>query len=303
MKTSKTLATALLAVSTLALAGCYGPQVQVSSGYVAKIVTKTGMSGDIIQPSMFRLNSNCVDCDRATLLEVSDRPIKEQIEVFMPKDQLKLNFDMTGTIRIPNDPKVINNIFDRIPAGPVNPQWAGADDPSRVNIITFDNVYGTYGRDLIREVSRSVVAKYTINQILENRDTIVAEITASVKEKTKGAPIEVVRMSFGAINLPPVIAEAKERGAEREETLRAAEANKQLAMKQQEIELIEADTVRQVDQKLAQNISPVILQQRWLKVMETLAANPNKTVYVMPAQAFGDPTLMMPLLNKAFSGN
>lgn len=300
MKTTKTLTAMALALSTLALAGCYGPEVQVPSGYVAKLVTKTGMTGDIIQPSMFRLNSNCVDCDRATLLEVSDRPVKEQIEVFMPKDQLKLNFDMTATIRIPNDEKVINNIFDRIPSQAVNEGWAGADDHTRVSIVTFDSVYGTYGRDLIREVSRSVVAKYTINQILENRDTIVAEISTSVREKTKGTPIEVVRMSFGAITLPAVIADAKENGAAREEQLRAAEANKQLALKQQEIELIEADTVRQVDAKLAQNISPVIIQQRWLKVMEILAQNDNKTVYILPANAIGDPTIMMPTLNKAF---
>jgi hypothetical protein len=301
MKTSKTFAATLFAVSTLALAGCNGPQVQVPNGYVAKLVTKSGMSGDVIQPSMFRLNAMCTDCDRATLLEVSDRAIKEPIEVFMPKDQLKMNFDMTATVRIPNDPKVINNVFDRVPSQAVNAAWTSVDDPSRVSIITFDNVYGTYGQDLIREVSRSIVAKYSINQILEQRETIAAEIFAAVREKTKGTPIEVMRMSFGAITLPDVIATAKERGAEREEQLRSAEANKQLALKQQEIELIEADTVRQVDQKLAQNISPVILQQRWLKIMEILAGNNSKTVYVMPAQAFGDPSIMMPTLNKAMS--
>lgn len=299
MKTTKTLTAIALAFSAFALAGCYGPQVQVPSGYVAKLVTTSGMTGDIIQPSMFRLNSNCVDCDRATLLEVSDRPIKEAIEVFMPKDQLKLNFDMTGTIRIPNDVKVINNIFDRIPSTPVNEGWPGTEDSSRVNIISFETVYNTYGKDVIREVSRSIVAKYTINQILENRDGIVAEISAAVREKTKGTPIEIVRMSFGAIALPEVIVNAKENGAEREEQLRAAEANRQLALKRQEIELIEADTVRLVDQKLAQGSSPVIMQQRWLKIMETLAGNQAKTVYVMPAQAFGDPSIMMPVLNKA----
>lgn len=299
MKNAKTFLVSVAAIAMLT--ACNGPQVQVPNGYVAKLVTKSGMSGDVIQPSMFRLNAWCTDCDRATILEVSDRAVKEQIEVFMPKDQLKMNFDMTGTLRIPNDEKVINNVFDRVPSTGVNVGWAGADDPSRVSIITFDKVYSTYGQDLIREVSRSVVAKYSINQILENRESIAAEIFNTVREKTKGTPIEVMRMSFGAITLPDVISTAKEKGAEREEQLRAAEANKQLALKQQEIELIEADTVRQVDQKLAQNVSPVILQQRWLKIMETLASNDSKTVYVMPAQAFGDPSIMMPTLNKAMS--
>lgn len=38
------------------------------------------------------------------------------------------------------------------------------------------------------------------------------------------------------------------------------------------------------------------------KVYGWVDSNDNKTVYVMPAQAFGDPTLMMPVYNKAFSG-
>lgn len=290
----------LAAVASMALlTACNGPQVQVPPGFVAKLSTKSGLSSDVIQPGMFRLNTFCSDCDRAILAEVSDRPVKESIEVFMPKDQLKLNFDMTATIRISNEEKVVNMMFDRLPSTPINPEAGLADDASRVSIISFDTVYATYGRDLIREVSRSVVAKYTINQLMENRDSVVAEIFSAVKEKTKGTPIEVIRLSFGAITLPDVITTAKENAKTREEELAAAEANKQLALKQQEIELIEADTQVKVDQKLAGNVSQAVMAQRWLAVMDKLAENDSKTVYVMPAQAFGDPTLMMPVYNNA----
>lgn len=291
------LVAALLAATTLT--ACAGPQVQVPPGFVAKLSTKTGLSEDVIQPGMFRLNAMCTDCDRAVLAEVSDRQVSEQIEVFMPKDQLKLTFNMTATLRIPNKKEVVNQMFARIPSVGINPEAGVADDPSRVSIIRFADVYKVYVQDLFRDSSRSITSNYTINQILENRDNIANEILVRLVEKTKGSPIEVLRVNFGDISLPPVIAEAKERGAEREEQLRAAEANKQLAYKQQEIELIEADTQVKVDQKLAGNISQAVMAQRWLAVMDKLASNQSKTVYVMPAQAFGDPTLMMPVYNKA----
>lgn len=298
---SRILLTGVALAAAMLATGCNGPQVKVPPGYVAKLSTKDGVSKDVIRPGIFRLNNFCVDCDQAILLEASDKALAEEIEVFMPKDQLKLTFNVTGLFRVANEDKVVNTIFDRLPAQGINPESGIADDPSRVRIISFDQVYKTYGEQVVREVARSIVSKYSINEVQENREKIAAEIYAAVKEKTKGTPIEVVRLSFGSITLPDVIANAKEAGAKREEDLRAAEANKQLALKQQEIELIEADTVRQVDQKLAQNVSPVILQQRWLKIMETLAANDSKTVYIMPAQAFGDPSIMMPTLNKAMS--
>lgn len=280
------------ALAATALLGACGKQVSIEPGYIGKLNTPSGLSEETIPPSKIRLNGMCFVCDDLYLLEASDRRVVEKITVFMPKDQLNIDMDVRATLAIENDPATVNPIFARIPAEET------AKD--RIFKISFARVYQTYGEAVIRESVRGVMVKYTIDQIMEKREEISAELQATVRNRLKGTPITVKNLGMADVQFPPTIVEAKIAVREAEEGIKKAKAAEELALKQQTIDLIEADTQVKVAKKLAEGVSEAFVTQRWLKVMEQLASNDQKTVIILPAEAIGDPSVMMPTMNRAY---
>lgn len=158
----------LLFSTILFLTGC-GQMVEVPPANVGKILTKNGFSADVIQPSKFRLDPCIPYCDSLIILQAGDIPMKETMVVFMPQDKLNLTVEIRGTFSIPNDPKSLNMLFDRIPA----------ED----NKISFERVYLTYGQPAIRGIVRNEIVKYTIADVLANRDAIGQNIHTAIVEK------------------------------------------------------------------------------------------------------------------------
>ena len=95
------------------LAAC-GQVVEVPPAHVGKILTKEGFRPDVVPPSKFRLAACMAYCDALVILEAADRGIKEEMNLFMPKDQLQLGFDVRATVSISNDQRTVDSIFARI---------------------------------------------------------------------------------------------------------------------------------------------------------------------------------------------
>jgi hypothetical protein len=74
--------------------------------------------------------------------------------------------------------------------------------------------------------------------------------------------------------------------------LKEAESRLEVAKKQQEIDLLEAETQVLVEKKLAESVSKAFVTQRALKVMEVMAKSNNK-VFVIPNEALQNPSMMM----------
>ena len=101
---------AILIMAAFVLTGCVGAKVEVPPAHVGKILTKNGFSPETIPPSKFRLPWCFYWCDRLVLLEASDTMLKEEFDLFMPLDELKLGVEVRGTFTIPSDPEVVASL-------------------------------------------------------------------------------------------------------------------------------------------------------------------------------------------------
>jgi len=293
-----------LAISALTTTACVGPQVEVPPAYVGKITTDSGFQEGIIPPSRFRLEGMCMICDGLVLVEASDVAQKEQMKIYMPKDELNLTVDVRGVFTISSEESNAEKIFDRVTAQPSNMG-------DRVSVIPMTRVYETYGQAVLREAVRTTLTKYTIAQVMENRESIGTELTQIVRKKLSATPITTKQFGLADIQPPAVIVAAREAAKEREIAiqreeaekqikLKRAEADLQVAVKQQEVDLKEAETQVLVNKTLAEGVNKAFVTQRWLKIMAELAANPDGKVIIMPAEAMQNPALMMGSMQHSF---
>ena len=275
-------ASALALAAVLFLSAC-GEMVQVPPAHTGKVLTKNGYKPDNVPPSKFRLDMCWFYCDELILLELSDTGMKESFRLFMPKDQLNMSFDIRFTMSIRNDPSSIDSVYARIPAIDEGDLDAGGLIPSM-------NVYRTYGQPILREVIRTVVAKYEINEVASSRETINAEVYAAVTEALQGTPISVKRLAFADIQFPEVIVEAKIKAAERRAAIQQAEAEKQVMLVNMQAELErakaeravrreKAEAAREENEIFSESVTERYLQYKALEVLEAMANNPN-TVFV-----------------------
>ncbi len=295
------LIAALVAVTLLT--GC-GDPVEVPPAHVGKLSTESGLQEGIIQPSKFRLEGFCLNCDNLILVEASDYGAKESMQIYMPKDQLNLTVDIRGVFTISADKANVEKVFARVPADQTN--------SSRIRVIPMTKVYGIYAQPVIRETVRSLLTEYTIAEVMENRDAISQSLAQEVRKRLGVTPITTIRFGLADVQPPEVIVKAREKAKEREIAIQQAEADKQVslkqaeaalevAIKQQEVDLKEAETQVLVNTRLAEGVNDAFVTQRWLKIMGELAANPDGRVIILPYEALKNPAMLMGTFNQALA--
>jgi hypothetical protein len=201
----KSVVLIVVSLAILGFGGCsfIGKKVQVPPAHVGKVLTKNGYKPDSVPPSVFRLDGCIAYCDALVLLEVSDRPMRESFQLFMPKDQLNMSFDVRMTMSISKSQ--INSIYDRI--------------PPHKGLIPFDTVYKTYAQPVIRDVVRQVISKYSINEVASSRERISLELFQTVGKALNGAALDIKRFGLADVQFPSVITTAKENAAKRREEI------------------------------------------------------------------------------------
>lgn len=281
-----------------------GTTVEVPPAHVGKLSTKSGLQAGIIQPSKLRLSDMCLTCDNLILSEASDYPVKESMPIFMQQDTLNLTVEVRGTVAISSEETNVEKVFARVPATPI-------EDNLRVSKISMETVYVTYAQPIIRETTRTIITKYNIKQVMENRDAIGQEIWQAVRDRLKATPITMVQFGLADVQPPPVIVAAQEAAKSREIAIQQAEADKQVALKtaeaayevavkQQQVDLKEAQTQVLVEQKLSEGVNQAFVAQRSLRVLEQLAKSDNK-VFFLPLEAFTNPSLLLGTVGEGFS--
>ena len=304
---------AVLAAAVL-LAGC-GERVEVPPAHIGKVLTKNGYKPDNVPPSKFRLEACLWYCDKLILAELSDSGMKESFKLFMPKDQLNMSFDIRFTMSIRNDRESIDSLFARIPAvtsckSPDIADPESCNDLDASGIIPSLKVYRIYGQPVLREVVRTVIAKYEINEVASSREVINAEVYKEVSAALQGTPIAVKRLAFADIQFPKVIVDAKEAAKKRETEIQKAEADKQIMLvtMQTKLERAKADRAVRREQALAaqeenaifsKSVTDEYLKYKHLEVLATLAGNPN-AVFV-PYSALDNLGLSQRIFNPALS--
>lgn len=287
-------------ISTMILVSC-GKRVEVPPAHIGLVKTETGIEDEIRQPSSFRLPFSLTVKNQLITIETSNFQVREEISMFMPKDQLKFDVDIRGICSI--DQSMGKKIADKIPAS------QGEDDILR---ISSTPVYSTYAQQVIRSQARSVLAKYTITEVLTNLDQVSDEIYEKVSNETKGSPIRLVRLDISKAQPPKVIMDAQELRKKREVAIDQAEAEKAIALKEAEsrfaveqknqaIDLLEAETQVLVEKKLSESVNSAFVTQRALKILEKMAESPNK-VFVLPSEALQNPSIMLGIHQQGVKG-
>ena len=286
----------VLALSLL-MVGC-GSRVDIPPAHVGKILTRNGYAPETLPPSKFRLPACVAYCDKLVILQASDVGLKESMTVFMPEDKLNLVVEIRGTYSIPSSQKYVDSIFDRV----VAKEWT-----SNTSIITAQVVYETYGQQALRGIVRSGITKYTIADILAQREAIGQNIHAAVTEKmaAQDTPIILSRFELADIQPPKVIVDAQENAKRREIDIQKAEADAQVQLVEADRDLEVAKRRRLVDREKAEaiaeqnriaanSVTPELLAYRRLEAAEriyTELAN-SENVIIVPAesQAFSSTT-------------
>ena len=275
----------VLVLSMLALVGC-GSKVEIPPAHVGKILTKNGYAPDTLSPSKFRLPFCLQHCDKLILLEVADMRFDESMELFMPMDKLKLEIDVRGTFSIPKTTAVVDALYDNLLA---------EDDK-----ITGVKVYDTYGRQALRGVVRSELVKYTIADILSQRETIGKNVHAAIQKKLVDThtPMVVSRFELASVLPPEVIVKAQEAAKQREIDIQKVEADAQVRMVEAEKDLEVAKAQRMIEREkaeamaeqnriAAEAITPQVLAYKKLEAAITIYSELAKSnnVVIVPADS------------------
>lgn len=284
MSLIRSAAVALAAV--VVLTGC-SPTI-IPPAFKGKILTTSGYNVEILEPSKI----NVWGRDELVLVETGMRTVSETMVVKM-KDKLDLTFEVRFRTRVAGSEAVLNSMFN--------------DLTVTRNTVTLDQVYGIYGRDVVQQVSRSVVGKYRTEEVPENFDAITQELARSLTAAMANSPLEVSNFTLAGLQYPPTITQAIERQSERllaidtETNQQAIETVKRtnsliLAQMDQEVELTRARTLRDANKITADGLSDALIRYRALDVQMKQAENGN-AVFV-PYEAMGTSGMSNRIFNK-----
>lgn len=294
---------AVISLLAVSMAACVGPREEVPVASVGKILTPSGFEEGLIQPSSIRLDFCWAwqACDKLVVLETPDRPKLENLQLFMPKDNLNLVFEVRFNALV--DPANVEHVFKSVTSEQIH---------SRLKYIPFDMVYDTYGKPTIRGVVRNVMSKYTISEVMANREAISIEVANAVEKRLQEnkSPLKIVRFELANIQPPEIIVKAQEAAAEREIEVQKAEADAKIELTKAERELEVAKKQRLVKREralalkeeneiAAKVVSPAWLKMRELEVLEKIA-NSGNSLIIAPgiAAQLGDAAVLSKVLSK-----
>ena len=277
-----------------------GALVTIPNAHVGKVKATSGFESQLRRPSIFRLPASWFGLNPSKLViaQVSDNRVVEEIaNLYMPLDKLNLSYQVVGTFAVSDKPERIGALYDRLTP-------AGADDPNTM-VISFDQVYGTYGQQAVRTISQEVVAQYSIEHVLNNLDSVSAEIQERINERLAETPISIKYCGLGTISPPGLIVEAQEKARKRQIEIETANAQKQVnltkadaayqvGLKRQQIQLTEAETQVMTNLVLSDSISPAYVAQRALKVLDGFATDSDVT-FLLSTKVFEDPASLLGL--------
>ena len=272
----KMLKYGVVLAAVLGLVGC-GKAVEVPSATVAKIMGTSGWRDGIITTSKFRLDKCWTYCDKLVTLDVSDQQISESMELFMPKDKLKVTYDLRMTVAVKS------NSYEEIFAKVAQEQQGNQE--ARINLNT---VYKTYAQQVIRAEAREIISKYSIAEVVSSREAINDELADKLaKSISTKTPFAVRYVGLADVRYPQVITEAQENAAERREKIQQEEAQLEISkvalerqlqeqQLQRKIDVEKAEAEAEVNRVLADSITPSYKAYRSLQIMEKIAGSTNK---------------------------
>lgn len=253
------------------LAAC-GEKVEVPPAHVGKIMGKDGYQENLIPTSKFRLEKCWGYCDRLVTLDIADKAYREELNIFIPADQLNLGVTVQATLSI--NPKKTEELFKAISPKEVTDQ---------LSVIENQRIYQTYASQIIQKEVREYLSQYSIAQIASSNEKINSELSMKLQEVISDrTPFNVRFVGITGLKYPEIITKAQEAAAERREAIQQEEAQAKVTEVKLEAQLKEARLQRAIEKEkaetealaqrvLAESVDPRVLQLRKLEIEKTLA--------------------------------
>jgi len=266
----------------MSVSGCFwGEKVEVPPASVGMVLGKNGYQGDIVPPSRFRLSPCFFNCDKLVVIEAGDAGMKEAMTVLMPEDNLDLGIDVRFTLALSEDRNQILSVFDRVVPTRLESGGFGT---------TLAQIYTVYGQSVVRNTVRSTLSEYSISEIAANQSAVSERLRQEVSEDLKKTPLEIKQFGLADIRFPAIITQAREAAQSRKIDIERAEADAQVKIREaqarlevaraeREADLLEAETVAEANQILANGVTPELLEYRKWQVIEKMAANKNSVFF------------------------
>lgn len=275
MKTLNTMKITLIAASVALLAAC-GQRVEVPPAHVGKIMTKDGYQENLIPTSKFRLEQCMTYCDRLVVMDIADKAYSENLNIFIPEDQLNLGVTVQATLSI--NPKKTEELFKAI---------SPKEENDHLSVIENQRIYQTYASQIIQKEVREYLSKFSISQIASSNEKINAEISAKLSDVIGSrTPFNVRFIGITGLKYPEIITKAQEAAAERREAIQQEEAQAKVtevklsaqlqeARLQRAIEKEKAETEALSQRVLAESVDARVLKLRQLEIEKIKAERWN----------------------------
>lgn len=270
----KKLLTACVLGLMVVLAGC---SEMVEPGTKAKVLTGSGYNEETLEPGRAY---GIMPWHRMIVLETGVNINSVNYEAFLA-DKLKLS----GTIAVRSSIRTTDNAITLA-------MFNAIKLADRENTITHQRVWNMYARDVILNEVRTVMSTLTWEEISSNYEMVGQNISDRVSMRLENTPIAVGAVNLGTITPPDAITKkyeeiekqvmqsAKEEADHAVAILKEDNANK-LATAQRTRMEYEANTIAKYNATVNASLSPMLLQQQYIKAMSALGK--DSTVYVVPS--------------------
>lgn len=149
--------------------------------------------------------------------------------------------------------------------------------------------YNRFIREPFRSYIRDAVQKHRSTDIKAMMESVAADIRANLAAHVEKTPFTLVSLVVGDINYPEVVARAVEEKLSAQQVLEAKETQMQIAIKDAEIELVQARGKAEAQQIIAATLTPAYLQHEAIESQAKFAQSPNHTTIYIPVGNNGIP--------------
>lgn len=268
----KKFVNSFIAVGVVGLLTACGQKVEIPPAHVGKIMGQHGYEETIIPTSKFRLDKCWGYCDRLVTLDIADKAYKEDLNIFIPADQLNLGVTVQATLSI--NPKKTEELFKAISPTEIDDQ---------LSTIENKKIYQTYASQIIQKEVREYLSQYSISQIASSNEKINSELSVKLQSViAERTPFNVRFVGITGLRYPEIITKAQEAAAERREAIQQEEAQAKVTEVKLEAQLKEARLQRAIEKEkaetealaqrvLAESVDSRVLELRKLEIQKTLA--------------------------------
>lgn len=229
-------------------------------------------------------------------VEVADNDYGVRMNVLC-KDSLNFSFHIN--VLAATNVAQVHSILKQVPAKNLG---------DNKYLISGQEVFNRYAKNLIDQEARRVVSRYETAEIVVNRERILVELQKGLAEAFKDNKMIVIkRVTVNNLQFPEVITKAQEQRAQRQveiETEKAEQSKRRLKLLNQmelaeanaKIALIEAQVVADTNQIIGSSITPGYLAWYQTRVFSEAAQGPNNWGFIPYNADVGKNQDIMPLV-------